>query len=77
MRTPASETWDQQLGRAIRRVFAGLLYGPRNEEQIEDWERAKMEAWDEEERQARERSSEELHDELDRSTGDSGRDPRP
>jgi hypothetical protein len=54
-----------------------LLYGPRHEEVIEDWERAKMEAWDEEERQARERSSEELHEELDRGTGDSGRGPRP
>ncbi len=69
MRAPEADTWDQRLGRAIRRSFAALMFGPRREESIEGWERAKMEAWDAEEKQARERSSEELHEELRRSTG--------
>ncbi len=49
--SPERETWDEKLGRGIRRFFAALW--PRPNESIDDWERHKMEAWDEEENQAR------------------------
>jgi hypothetical protein len=63
------DTWDQKLGRGIRRVFDMFMLGPlfgstREEDPIEAWERAKNEAWDREEDAARTRSSEELHQEL-------------
>lgn len=64
-----------KLGRAIRRVFDMFMFGPafgrgRDENQIDAWERAKMEAWDREEEAARQRSSEELHEELRRSSSE-------
>ena len=63
------DTWDQKLGRVIRRVFETVMLGPfygsrREEGPIDAWERAKNEAWDREEEAARTRSSEELHEEL-------------
>jgi hypothetical protein len=65
------DTWDQKLGRAIRRVFETLMLGPfygssREENSIEAWERAKNEAWERQKEAAHTRSSEELHEELRR-----------
>lgn len=55
-------TWDEKLGRIIREFFSGLT---GRMEAVDDWERAKNEAWDQEEREARARSSAELHEELE------------
>jgi hypothetical protein len=57
------DTWDQKLGRAIRGFWRTAMWG-RRRETIEEWERAKNEAWDREEQAARTRSSEEMHEEL-------------
>jgi hypothetical protein len=48
-------TWDERLGRRIRRffrIFMGPL-APRGEDPLEDWVRAKNEAWDRREAEAR------------------------
>lgn len=64
-------TWDERAGARIRRFFSFLGGRPDpveyKPEPLAEWERAKMEAWDEQERQARARSSEEMHNELRRS----------
>ena len=69
--SPEPDTWDMKLGRAIRRAFDMLFFGPgggREGSPIDSWERAKMEAWELEKEAARQRSSEEIHEELRRSS---------
>ncbi len=56
-------TWDQKVGRSIRRFFGGLT-GRMSE--IEEWESAKLEAMERQQQAARTRSSQELHEELER-----------
>jgi hypothetical protein len=66
--TPERDTWDVKLVRAIRRTFGVGFGGRAQDDRIEAWERAKMEAWDREEEAARQRSSEEMHEELRHSS---------
>lgn len=48
-------TWDERVGRRIRRffqIFMGPL-APRGKDPLEDWQRAKHEAWDRQEAESR------------------------
>lgn len=56
-------TWDQKVGRSIRRFFGGLT-GRMSE--IDAWESAKLQALERQQKAARTRSSQELHEELER-----------
>jgi hypothetical protein len=65
------DTWDQKQGRAIRGLLASVSMPPgrngsRGGDPIGRRVRVMMEAWDRQEEAARQRSSEEMHEELDR-----------
>lgn len=51
-------------------LVVAIVTGSRRK--IDDWERAKFEAWDREQEQARTRSSAELHEELERGERGAG-----
>jgi hypothetical protein len=69
------DTWDQK--QAVRSAASGVSFdaagsnGGRGGDPIGRRVRAKMEAWDRQEEAARQRSSEEMHEELDRARGGS------
>lgn len=48
-------TWDERLGLGIRRFFQIFMrpVAPRGEDPLEGWVRAKNEAWDRQEAEAR------------------------
>lgn len=48
-------TWDEKLGAGIRRFFQRFMrpVAPRGEDPLEGWVRAKNEAWDRQEAEAR------------------------